>query len=727
MLCAAPRSRQLPARALLWSRRFFSSSSAGARDGPLLYRDLARTFQQIEQAKQSRDASVQLLAAQFREVLQSSSASPSELASALYLTASQLAPPHEGIELRFGTRLFAPVIEQLVAPGAERSAALEIHKFPDFGTAVQSLIDSGRIVVRDDASDEDDAEPHLTAAYVHEELLRLAGEDGSGAVARKQQRAVELLRQCRSAEEMVFLARMLAHQSLRIAMGEKSILAALASASAPTPSEPNALLEASTTESAADPALKAWTESVTRAYAQRPDYAALARLLVNSQHERDLATKVAWLDARAAPTVGVPVLTMSAYPVASLAAVVERTRKTANKTATCEFKYDGARVQVHLSAASAGSDAPRVRRIFSRNMEDTTDKYASLLPVLQRQLRGGHEVVVEGEVVAVDRATQRFLPFQVLQTKTTTDFCLFVFDLLHVDGDKLLRRSLRERRTLLRTLLVEDPGRLEFVKSIDIAVANDDDNDDNDDDASRVRAFLRESVAAGCEGLMVKALDGADADYKAGVRSYSWMKVKQDYLVAEEAAGGGAKRASQLQQTRSSEHGAFLPDTLDLVPIGAFYGKGRRAGVFGSFLLATFDAASGKFETIGKVGTGFSDAQLQEIAERMTQQTAALADGSVPSNVASAATRSRQPDVWLQPSEVWEIKATQLTSSPAYTCASQSEPEPALLQAAARSKGLALRFPRFLRFRGDKRPEQATDSAQVAELFRQQTANQNGE
>lgn len=391
-------------------------------------------------------------------------------------------------------------------------------------------------------------------------------------------------------------------------MGEKSILAALATATAPSfsplaPESSAGLLE-SDTERATDPsALKTWTESVTRAYAQRPDYAVLAALLVESKHEPNLTTKTAWLNARAAPTVGVPVLTMSAYPVASLAAVVERTRKTADMTATCEYKYDGARVQVHLSLSSSLTPAVRVGRVFSRNMEDTTDKYASLLTVLQHQLRttGDRDVVIEGEVVALDRATQRFLPFQVLQTKTTTEFCLFVFDLLYLDGEKLLARPLRERRALLRAHLVEDPGRLEFVKSFDINVSDDNDDDtvsptnSSDSDASRVRSFLQEAVAAGCEGLMVKALDGADADYKAGVRSYSWMKVKQDYLVRDDASSGETEvRASQ--QTKRSEHGVFLPDTLDLVPIGAFYGKGRRAGVFGSFLLATYDTASGKFE-----------------------------------------------------------------------------------------------------------------------------------
>lgn len=104
------------------------------------------------------------------------------------------------MELRFGTRLFAPVIEQLVSSDSERSTAtttLDVNKFPDFGTAVQTLIDSGSIVIPEDTSGGDTRlQANLTAAFVHQELLRLAGEEGSGAVIRKQQRAVELLKQC---------------------------------------------------------------------------------------------------------------------------------------------------------------------------------------------------------------------------------------------------------------------------------------------------------------------------------------------------------------------------------------------------------------------------------------------------------------------------------------------------------------------------------------------------
>lgn len=511
-------------------------------------------------------------------------------------------------------------------------------KFSDFGTAVQSLIASGSIVIPPHADDES---AFLTTSFVHQELLRLASEEGSGAVLRKQQRAVQLLKQCRSAEEMVFLVRMLAvrtclatdkrfatylglsyvcllfilhtqHQSLRIGMGEKSILAALATASAspPSPSQTEDAEDSDAIEPAAAtvaPSLKVWVDSVTKAYAQQPNYAVLACLLFETRHEPDLASKVAWLDGHAAPTAGVPVLTMSANPVSSVAGVLSRIQKSPRKAVTCEYKYDGARVQIHLSLASSYyAQEAVVGRIFSRNMEDNTEKYGSLLTVLQRQLRFSseaealnRELIVEGEVVAVDRATHNFLPFQVLQTKTTTDFCLFVFDLLHLNGEKLINRPLRERRELLRTQLVEDPGCLEFVKSRDFTLSDSESSTDEvgDSEAVSVRGFLQEAVTAGCEGLMIKILDGDDAEYKAGVRSYAWMKLKQDYLTQEDASSSSSSsNASKQKAVGNGETGVFLPDTLDLVPVGAFHGKGRRSGVFGSFLMATFDAETGKFE-----------------------------------------------------------------------------------------------------------------------------------
>lgn len=236
------------------------------------------------------------------------------------------------------------------------------------------------------------------------------------------------------------------HQNLRIGMGDKSILAALALATVPTDSNTTADTEdTASTSSATAPGTKEWIECVTRAYAQLPDFAALADRLHANRSETRLAEKLKWLPEHVPPTAGVPVLAMSAYPVGSVSEVLRRANKSGSSAAAFEYKYDGARVQLHfvskvVDAAALTREAGNDARVFSRNMEDTTEKYGSLLDVLARQVNGDGPVsfIMEGEVVALDRATSTFHPFQVLQAKATTEFCLFAFDLLAINGENLL-------------------------------------------------------------------------------------------------------------------------------------------------------------------------------------------------------------------------------------------------------------------------------------------------
>ncbi|CAH0522104.1 unnamed protein product [Peronospora belbahrii] len=700
------------------------SGSPSKSSNPGSFESLARTFSAIEEVKNSRGTSVRLLASEYRQLL--SFPTSQELTSALYLTASQLAPSYEGVELQFGAKSFVKLLKQLEVQREGDLKTLEklLTTYPDYGRATQALLDSGRIVI----PVLEQSETQLSIQAVHEQLVAIAMDEGAGGVTRKQQLALKLLQQCRCTEERVFVVRMLAHQNLRIGMGEKSILWALAIASDPSTGE-GAQKQDTIAPSAQE---KSWVECVTVAYAQHPNYHVLVKLLRASQHINDIGRKIEWLHNEARPLTGVPVLTMSAYPVSSVAAVLGRISKSTSHTATCEYKYDGARVQVHLSSLD-DSSTYSVRRIFSRNMEDVTEKFSSLLDVLVKRVTAhnskaqgsafGKSLIVEGEVVALDRQTGTFRPFQVLQTRTTTEFCLFLFDLLAVDGINLLQENLRKRRALLHDLLEEESGYVEFVKHLDISLASGENVLIEEDVAEKmdtetahvaklVQNCLEKAVASGCEGLMVKALDGIDSAYKAGRRSFSWMKLKHDYLLDHSTR---SKRKSAA--VRGSGNGTFLVDTLDLVPIGAFYGKGQRTGVFGSFLMAAYNSTSGKFETIGKVGTGFSHSHLTEVAARLCKQVLPATD-EVPEQYQSYSIRSRHPDVWLSPAEVWEIKATQLIKSPSYTCGAIDSVDVAT--AGIPRKGLALRFPRFVRYRPDKKPLQATDSEQVMELYQQQ-------
>jgi DNA ligase 1 len=203
-------------------------------------------------------------------------------------------------------------------------------------------------------------------------------------------------------------------------------------------------------------------------------------------------------------------------------------------------------------------------------------------------------------------------------------------------------------------------------------------------DIDAIQLLLEESVKASCEGLMVKMLDGPESFYEPSRRSQNWLKVKKDYL-----AGAG--------------------DSLDLVVIGAYYGRGKRTNWFGAFLLACRNPRTDEYETVCNIGTGFSEEVLASLHAQLS--TAVIAKPKP--FYAHSAVAKDQPDVWLEPRFVWEVKAADLTLSPRYRAAAGEV-------AGAGDKGVSLRFPRFLRVREDKKPDEATSSRQVAEMYLKQ-------
>jgi len=196
--------------------------------------------------------------------------------------------------------------------------------------------------------------------------------------------------------------------------------------------------------------------------------------------------------------------------------------------------------------------------------------------------------------------------------------------------------------------------------------------------------FLNEAVESDCEGLMLKTLD-VDATYQAAKITYQWLKVKKDYIDG-------------------------MGDTFDLVPIGAWVGKGKRTGVYGGFLLAIYDEESECYQSICKIGTGFTDQLLAEVTEQLKKT-----EIDKPKSYYQVSDAKKEiPDVWLEPTVVWEVKAADLTLSPVHQAA---------IGLVADNKGIALRFPRIVRTRPDKNPEQATSPSQVVEFYHLQTKN----
>jgi len=197
-----------------------------------------------------------------------------------------------------------------------------------------------------------------------------------------------------------------------------------------------------------------------------------------------------------------------------------------------------------------------------------------------------------------------------------------------------------------------------------------------------IQTFLEESVKDGCEGLMIKMLETESSYYEPSRRSVNWLKLKKDYL-----AGVG--------------------DSLDLVVVGAYYGKGKRTNVYGAFLLACYDADSEEYQTICKIGTGFSEEALLAHFKELQPLELSKVRGDV--KIGGA-----KPDVWLEPKVVWEVLTADLSLSPIYTAA----------QGLADERGISLRFPRFIRVREDKSADDATGPEQIAEMYERQSLAQ---
>ena len=201
-----------------------------------------------------------------------------------------------------------------------------------------------------------------------------------------------------------------------------------------------------------------------------------------------------------------------------------------------------------------------------------------------------------------------------------------------------------------------------------------------------IQHLLEDSVKASCEGLMVKMLDGISSHYEPSRRSQNWLKVKKDYL-----SGAG--------------------DSLDLAVVGAYYGKGKRTSVYGAFLLACYNSTTQNFETVCNIGTGFSEALLEELHQKLSPL---VIDRPKPFYSHSTVLKD-QPDVWFEARVVWEVKNADFTLSPRYRAAADH-----LDHNKAQGKGISLRFPRFLRVREDKKAEQATHSREVANMYNSQ-------
>ena len=357
--------------------------------------------------------------------------------------------------------------------------------------------------------------------------------------------------------------------------------------------------------------------------------------------------------------VGVPIRPMLAERLKSAEEII---KKMGNKPVAAEYKLDGERLQVH----KRGNDV----RLFSRRLEAISANYPDAVELVQRHV-SMKNAILEAEVVAINEDTGEYLPFQELMHRRRKHgvqkaveqypIALNFFDLLLAGTNDLTNKSYEIRRMKLEET-VDSTERSKLVPAL------------RSSNPAEIERFMEEAIQNGCEGLVIK---DPESTYRAGAREFAWIKLKREY--------------------RSE-----LTDTMDLPIVGAFHGKGRRAGAFGAYLLAAYDEDRKVFPSIAKVGTGFTDDDLKTIPRLLKPFESRVRPPDVESRM--------EPDIWFRPHLVLETMAAELTLSPVHTAA---------LNRVRPGAGISLRFPKFTgRIRSDKGAEDATTVNEIVEMYK---------
>ena len=395
-------------------------------------------------------------------------------------------------------------------------------------------------------------------------------------------------------------------------------------------------------------------DEVERAYNIHPDLGYIAKMLAEKGPDGIREVRI---------ELGIPIRAMLAERLPSLEEILEKM----GGRAAFEYKYDGMRIQAHVGKEKT--------MLYSRRLENITSQFPDVIEAIGGAFRG-EEGIFDGEAVPVDVNTGEMLPFQMVSHRRGRKYgiekimeeipvVLFLFDVLYLNGEDMTSRPYPERRAALEKW-IQQTDRVKFAHRI---VSGD---------IEEIKKFFNRAIEDGCEGLVAKNI-GEESIYRAGAREFLWIKYKRDYR-------------------------AEMADTIDLVVVGAFAGKGRRKGTYGALLMAAYNPEKDRFETVCKLGSGFTDEQLANLPRMFEELRIEKKHPRVWSEI--------EADYWFVPKVVLEVIGAEITLSPTHTCARDI---------IEKGSGLAIRFPRFTgRWRDDKAPEEATTVKELVEMYRNQ-------
>lgn len=612
------------------------SKSKGPYISKVSYNDLCNLFEEIEKTS-SRLAIIKLCSDFLIKIMKEDQRN---LIPVTYLCINKLGPDYmPGMELGLGEGLLMKTISESCGKSLAQ-VKLEYKETGDLGEIAMTARNIQPTMFK--------PKP-LTVGEVFQNLQMIASSQGKDSQTRKIKLIKRMLTACEGVEAK-FLIRSL-ESKLRIGLAEKSVLISLSKALLINEYNHNKDIDTELIETA--------EQKIRDAFCQVPNY----EIIINSCLDHGIMELEKYCSLRP----GIPLKPMLAKPTKAITEVLDTFH---GQHFTSEYKYDGERAQVHLMPDGT-------MRIYSRNGENMTERYPEIN--IHDFIQDSDEtktLILDCEAVAWDKEQDKILPFQVLSTRKRKGVdikdikvrvCLFAFDILCLNDEKLINHTLRERREILHKVTKLVPGEFQYATQM------------TTNNVEELQKFLDDSVKDSCEGLMVKMLDGVESHYEPSKRSRNWLKLKKDYLDG-------------------------VGDSLDLCVLGAFFGKGKRTGRYGGFLLGCYNQDTGEFETACKIGTGFSDELLQQLYDRLSPT---VIDGPKATYVYDP---SAEPDVWFEPTVLFEVLTADLSLSPIYKAGS-----------SAYDRGISLRFPRFIRMRDDKGVEDATSSEQVIEFYQSQS------
>ena len=630
-----------------------SQQTPNNADNSILFRDIVDVLLKVETCKgeNSKDAAKELLSNLFVNIINNYSA---DLPKIYYFLSSKVGPEYISPEFGIGEGILEKIVGKVIGI-SDKILKEKLIETGDLGTVASE--GKKNVKTMDAFSNFIKVGPQkkLTISQIMKVYKNVAVKKGKSSQDEKIKLLCDLMFKA-DKDEIKFLVRSL-QKSLKIGASFKTILSA-------------------------------FSRAITKILKNKTDEKEIYRILLASKNQlsdEDIffghiieliqkKTNFSELIDLCHIRCGIPVNPQLARPTTGIKVIFER---FADTPFTCEYKYDGFRGQIHYYNKKT--------QIFSRNLEDMTETYPDVVEFINNFIKESAEknnkqlnsFILDCEMVAYDKKNDKILPFQQLTTRSrknvdlatiTIHVCMFCFDILLLNDEILINKTLRERRKYLYSTFTESQY-IQFAKHLDSG------------DAQEMENFMTESVSSGCEGLIVKAID-KNSEYMPGQRNFNWLKLKKDYLDTS------------------------LGDSIDLVIIGAQYGKGKRKGLYGSFLLACYNDDNETYETVTMTGGGLKDAELDELYNKLKE----IILPQTPSNYKLG---KAEPEVVFEAKIVVEVKTADLSISPIYTAGYDLTPD---------HRGVSLRFPRFQRIRDDKKPYEACTSEEIVKLYNNQAS-----